>query len=125
MERALELAARGMGQVEPNPTVGAVLVREGKIVGEGYHEYFGGPHAEVNAINSAGELARGATLYVTLEPCNHFGKTPPCTDAIIDAGIKEVVYGEVDRNPLASGGAAKLEAAGVKTRVHRHPGRAI
>lgn len=119
MNRALELAAKGRGRVEPNPTVGAVLVRDGIVVGEGYHEYFGGPHAEVNAISSAGEQARGATLYVTLEPCNHFGKTPPCTDAIIAAGIAEVIYGEADQNPLASGGAERLKASGIITRKYR------
>src|SRR5258708_40290768 len=85
LTRALELAARGRGWVEPNPLVGAVVVRDGVVVGEGWHEKFGQAHAEVNALNQAGELARGSTLYVTLEPCCHFGKTPPCTEAVIRA----------------------------------------
>src|ERR1700731_3507533 len=91
MRRALELAERGRGMVEPNPLVGAVVVRDGKIVGEGCHQRFGAAHAEVNALAAAGEAARGATLYVTLEPCGHHGKTPPCTDAIIRAGVGKVV----------------------------------
>lgn len=99
MGRALELAERGRGFVEPNPLVGAVVVRDGQIVGEGWHERFGGPHAEVNALAAAGDAARGATLYVTLEPCCHHGKTPPCTDAILRAGIKRVVAAMVDPFP--------------------------
>src|SRR4051812_48182272 len=91
MTRALELAERGRGYVEPNPLVGAVVVRDGQIVGEGWHEKYGQAHAEVNALNQAGEHARGATLYVTLEPCCHHGKTPPCTDAVLRAGIRRVV----------------------------------
>src|SRR5271156_3877977 len=90
MRRALELAERGRGHVEPNPLVGAVLVRDGKLLGEGWHRKFGGPHAEVEAIRAAGDC-RGATLYVTLEPCCHHGKTPPCTDAILRAGIGRVI----------------------------------
>src|SRR5437899_5759387 len=96
MRRALELAERGRGYVEPNPLVGAVVVREGTVVGEGWHQRFGGPHAEVYALEAAGEAARGATLYVTLEPCCHHGKTPPCTDAVIRAGIKRVVAAMAD-----------------------------
>jgi diaminohydroxyphosphoribosylaminopyrimidine deaminase/5-amino-6-(5-phosphoribosylamino)uracil reductase len=90
MRRALDLAERGRGQVEPNPLVGAVLVRDGQIVGEGWHEKFGQAHAEVNALAQAGAAARGAVCYVTLEPCCHVGKTPPCTDALIAAGVARV-----------------------------------
>src|SRR5437868_12315624 len=88
MQRALELAERGRGHVEPNPLVGAVVVRDGRVVGEGWHERFGAAHAEVNALERAGPAAAGASLYVTLEPCCHFGKTPPCTDAILRAGVR-------------------------------------
>ncbi|MEW5917349.1 MAG: bifunctional diaminohydroxyphosphoribosylaminopyrimidine deaminase/5-amino-6-(5-phosphoribosylamino)uracil reductase RibD, partial [Gemmatimonadota bacterium] len=102
------------GHVAPNPMVGAVVVRDGEIVGEGYHEVWGGPHAEVNALSAAGEKARGATLYVTLEPCAHTGKTPPCTDAILAAGIRRVVAAAADPNPTARGGAKKLRKAGVE-----------
>src|SRR6059058_353139 len=91
MRRALELAERGRGSVEPNPLVGAVVVRDGQIVGEGWHQRYGEAHAEVNALAAAGAAARGATLYVTLEPCCHHGKTPPCTDAIITGGVAGVV----------------------------------
>src|SRR5437764_13856206 len=91
MRRALELAERGRGSVEPNPLVGAVVVRDGRVVGEGWHQKYGEAHAEVNALAAAGDAARGATLYVTLEPCCHHGKTPPCTDAIRAAGIVRVV----------------------------------
>src|SRR5918911_3276125 len=87
MRRALSLARRGWGQTAPNPLVGAVVVRDGRVVGEGWHARYGEAHAEVNALAAAGETARGATLYVTLEPCCHFGKTPPCTDALIQAGV--------------------------------------
>ena len=114
MRRALELAERGRGQVEPNPLVGAVLVRDGKIVGEGWHQHFGGPHAEINALSAAGEAARGSMLHVTLEPCCHQGKTPPCTDALIRAGIARVVAALVDPFPQVSGsGAAILRGAGI------------
>jgi diaminohydroxyphosphoribosylaminopyrimidine deaminase/5-amino-6-(5-phosphoribosylamino)uracil reductase len=114
MTRALELAARGEGFVEPNPMVGCVIVNDGQIVGEGGHERFGGPHAEVNALNLAGDKARGATLYVTLEPCCHTGKTPPCTDAIIQAGIKRVVAAIRDPFTKVNGsGIAALQTAGI------------
>src|SRR5262245_22769865 len=104
MQRALELAERGRGHVEPNPLVGAVVVRAGQVVGEGYHQRYGQAHAEVNALNAAGEAARGATLFVTLEPCCHFGKTAPCTDAVVKAGVARVVAATGDPFPLVSGG---------------------
>jgi diaminohydroxyphosphoribosylaminopyrimidine deaminase/5-amino-6-(5-phosphoribosylamino)uracil reductase len=115
MRRALDLARRGLGRVEPNPAVGAVVTAGERIVGEGWHERFGGPHAEVGALAAAGDLARGGTLYVTLEPCCHHGKTPPCTDAIIAAGIARVVAAAGDPHPaVAGGGIARLRAAGVE-----------
>lgn len=117
MARALELAERGWGRVHPNPLVGAVVVRDGVIVGEGWHAEFGGPHAEPVALAAAGEAARGATLVVTLEPCAHHGKTPPCVDAVIAAGIARVVIAMRDPNPVASGGIARLEAAGIAVTV--------
>lgn len=114
MRRALELAARGEGHVEPNPMVGCVVVREGEIVGEGWHERFGGPHAEVNALAAAGEAARGATLFVTLEPCCHTGKTPPCVEAVLAAGVSRVVLAMRDPFPQVDGGGVRaLEAADV------------
>jgi diaminohydroxyphosphoribosylaminopyrimidine deaminase/5-amino-6-(5-phosphoribosylamino)uracil reductase len=114
MRRALELAARGRGFVEPNPQVGAVVVRDGEIVGEGWHERFGGPHAEVVALHAAGPKARGATLVVTLEPCCHHGKTPPCTDAIRAAGVARVVVATGDPFPAVAGrGIETLRAAGL------------
>lgn len=114
MQRALELAGAGWGRVHPNPLVGAVVVLDGAIVGEGAHREYGGPHAEVEALAAAGDHARGATLYVTLEPCAHHGKTPPCTDAILAAGIRRVVFAAEDPDPTATGGAAALDAAGVE-----------
>jgi diaminohydroxyphosphoribosylaminopyrimidine deaminase / 5-amino-6-(5-phosphoribosylamino)uracil reductase len=115
MSRALAEAERGRGSVEPNPMVGALVVRDSKVVGVGHHERFGGPHAEVFALSRAGELARGATLYVTLEPCCHQGKTPPCTDAILKAGIARVVAAIRDPFPkVDGGGAARLRAWGVE-----------
>lgn len=118
MTRALELAARGRGWVEPNPLVGAVVVRDGAIVGEGWHERFGQAHAEVNALRQAGERARGATLYVTLEPCCHFGKTPPCTEAVIGAGVRRVVSAMLDPFPQVAGqGASRLREAGIVVEV--------
>jgi diaminohydroxyphosphoribosylaminopyrimidine deaminase/5-amino-6-(5-phosphoribosylamino)uracil reductase len=118
MTRALNLAVRGEGRVEPNPMVGAVIVRDGQIVGEGWHQEFGGPHAEIKALNDAGEHARGATLYVTLEPCCHHGKTPPCTDALIQAGIVRVVAALEDPfRQVAGQGFAQLRSAGVHVEV--------
>lgn len=118
MARALALAARGQGHVEPNPMVGCVLAREGRVVGEGWHQSFGGPHAEVEAIRAAGANARGATMYVTLEPCCHHGKTPPCTQAILDAGVTRLVVALRDPFPAVDGGGiAQLEAAGVPVEV--------
>jgi diaminohydroxyphosphoribosylaminopyrimidine deaminase/5-amino-6-(5-phosphoribosylamino)uracil reductase len=111
MAHVISLAQLGWGQVAPNPLVGALVVKDGEIVGSGYHARFGDPHAEAVALNEAGTRARGATLYVNLEPCNHYGKTPPCTRAIIDAGISRVVLASRDPNPVASGGAEKLRAA--------------
>lgn len=103
MKRALELAAKGIGYTNPNPLVGAVIVKDGKIIGEGYHEVYGSHHAEVNAFKNATEDVRGATMYVTLEPCSHYGKTPPCANAIVEKGIKKVVIGLEDPNPLVAG----------------------
>jgi diaminohydroxyphosphoribosylaminopyrimidine deaminase/5-amino-6-(5-phosphoribosylamino)uracil reductase len=118
MRRALALAARGRGRVEPNPMVGAVILKNGRIIGEGYHRRFGGPHAEVEALRRCTVNPRGATCYVTLEPCCHHGKTPPCTDAIIAAGVARVVAAVRDPNPLvAGGGVRRLRAAGVRVEV--------
>jgi len=118
MQRALELAARGRGFVEPNPQVGAVVVQDGVIVGEGWHERFGGPHAEVAALSDAGAAARGATLFVTLEPCCHHGKTPPCTEAIRAAGIARVVVAAGDPFPAVAGrGIETLRAAGIEVEI--------
>ncbi len=118
MLRALTLAKLGLGRVEPNPMVGAVVVREETIVGEGFHQAFGGPHAEIHALAQAGEQALGATLYVTLEPCSHFGKTPPCVDAIIQSGIKKVVAAILDPFPAVSGsGIERLRSAGIEVIV--------
>lgn len=113
MRRALQLAESGWGRVQPNPLVGAVVVRDGRVVAEAAHREFGGPHAEAEALRAAGNEARGATLYVTLEPCNHQGKTPPCTDAILAAGIGRVVFAASDPNPQAAGGADRLRRAGI------------
>jgi diaminohydroxyphosphoribosylaminopyrimidine deaminase / 5-amino-6-(5-phosphoribosylamino)uracil reductase len=114
LDRALELAERGRGTTHPNPIVGAVVVREGEVVGEGWHERRGEPHAEVLALEAAGERARGATLFVTMEPCAHHGSTPPCTEAVIAAGVAKVVAGSLDPNPEARGGFDVLRAAGVE-----------
>lgn len=108
MERALSLAARGRGLTSPNPMVGAVLVADGEIVGQGYHHRAGGPHAEVEALRSAGALARGATLYCTLEPCCHQGRTGPCVVPIVEAGVRRVVAATEDPNPLVSGGGVRF-----------------
>ncbi|MGQ9498887.1 MAG: bifunctional diaminohydroxyphosphoribosylaminopyrimidine deaminase/5-amino-6-(5-phosphoribosylamino)uracil reductase RibD [Dissulfurimicrobium sp.] len=118
MRRALRLAIKGLGLTSPNPAVGAVIVKDGMVVGEGYHQKAGGPHAEVNAIRAAGDAARGGTIYVTLEPCNHYGRTPPCTRAILDAGIQSVVIGALDPNPNVTGGGAKfLRSMGLNVRT--------
>lgn len=108
MNMALELAERGRGYTSPNPMVGSVVVKDFHVVGTGFHEYAGGPHAEVRALENAGELAKGATLYVTLEPCNHTGKTPPCTEKIIKSGIGRVVVAMRDPNPDVTGGGIRL-----------------
>jgi diaminohydroxyphosphoribosylaminopyrimidine deaminase / 5-amino-6-(5-phosphoribosylamino)uracil reductase len=115
MKRALSLAARGRGMVHPNPMVGAVIVRDGVIVGTGFHRGPFSPHAEAAAVTQAGSRARGSTLYVTLEPCNHQGRTPPCTETIIEAGVERVVIAAPDPNPgVRGGGGLRLEEAGLK-----------
>ena len=114
MRRALELAPEGWGRVHPNPLVGAVVVRDGVVVGTGAHREHGGPHAEVEALREAGDRARGATLYVSLEPCAHHGKTPPCTEAVLEHGVARVVYAVADPDPEAGGGGQRLRAAGVQ-----------
>lgn len=115
MRTALVLARKGLGKVSPNPMVGCVIVNNGKVVGKGYHEYFGGPHAEINALREAGDEAVGSTLYVTLEPCNHVGKTPPCTDAIIKAGVSRVVAAVQDPNPRVKGrGLVRLKQKSIE-----------
>ena len=119
MAAAIELAQLGIGQTSPNPAVGCVLVRNNKIIGKGWHKGPGKPHAEPEAIRDArdgGQLIEGATAYVTLEPCSHHGRTGPCTEALIAAGVSEVVYAVDDPNPLAAGGAAVLRDAGVTVR---------
>ncbi len=121
MERTLKLSLKGAGHVSPNPLVGAVLVRDGRMIGEGFHERYGGPHAEINAIEhsvSRGKSISGATLYVNLEPCSHHGKTPPCVDAIIRHGIRKVVIATPDPNPLVSGrGIQKLKEHGITVKT--------
>ena len=118
MKQALRLAARGVGWVSPNPMVGAVVVRESEIVGRGWHRRYGGPHAEVEALKKAGDAARGATLYVTLEPCNHHGQTPPCTQTVLAAGIRRVVAASCDPNPRVTGGGADfLREKGVQVEM--------
>ena len=113
LERALELAERGRLTTRPNPVVGAVVVADGEVVGEGWHERKGGPHAEVVALEAAGGRARGATLYVTMEPCAHHGTTPPCTEAVLAAGVSKVVAGSLDPNPAARGGLELLRERGI------------
>lgn len=122
MERALLLARNGEGRVSPNPMVGAVIVYDGKIIGEGYHAFYGGPHAEVNAINSVAEkdreLLRDSTMYVTLEPCSHHGKTPPCADLLVKTGIPRVVVATTDPNPMVAGKGCKiLTDAGIEVTI--------
>src|SRR5579862_5973742 len=118
MTRALELAARGEGFVEPNPMVGCVIATADGVVGEGWHRRFGGDHAEIEALRAAGLRARGATAYVTLEPCCHTGKTPPCTRALIAAGIRRVVAAQRDPFPQVAGqGLEELAAAGIEVEV--------
>lgn len=117
LARAMELAERGRGSTHPNPVVGAVVVRDGDVVGEGWHERKGGPHAEVVALEAAGERARGATMYLTMEPCTHHGDTPPCTAAVLKAGIARVVAGAIDPNPKAGGGLDELRAAGIEVEL--------
>ncbi|MBE9103757.1 bifunctional diaminohydroxyphosphoribosylaminopyrimidine deaminase/5-amino-6-(5-phosphoribosylamino)uracil reductase RibD [Nostoc cf. edaphicum LEGE 07299] len=118
MLRCLELARRALGRTSPNPLVGAVIVKDGEIVGVGFHPRAGEPHAEVFALREAGHRARGATIYVSLEPCNHYGRTPPCSEGLIEAGVAKVVVGMVDPNPLvAGGGIARLRAAGIEVLV--------
>jgi diaminohydroxyphosphoribosylaminopyrimidine deaminase/5-amino-6-(5-phosphoribosylamino)uracil reductase len=115
MARALALAAKGLASAHPNPRVGSVFVRDGRVVAEGWHERAGGPHAEAMALASAVDGVAGATAYVTLEPCNHHGRTPPCSEALIDAGVVRVVYAVGDPNPLVNGsGARRLREAGVQ-----------
>jgi diaminohydroxyphosphoribosylaminopyrimidine deaminase / 5-amino-6-(5-phosphoribosylamino)uracil reductase len=115
---AAEIAKKGMGNVSPNPLVGCVIIKNDRIIGAGYHEQFGGPHAEINAINSATESVEGSTIYINLEPCSHHGKTPPCVERIIECKIARVVVGTMDMNPLVSGdGIKKLKSAGVEVKV--------
>ncbi|GAB3958907.1 hypothetical protein GCM10027614_77370 [Micromonospora vulcania] len=115
MRRAIEIAARGLGTTSPNPVVGCVLLdADGQVVGEGFHAYAGGPHAEIVALAQAGQRAKGGTAVVTLEPCDHTGRTGPCSTALVQAGVARVVIAVPDPNPLATGGAATLRSAGVR-----------
>src|SRR6185295_19684967 len=117
MGRARDLAWRGWGRVQPNPLVGAVVLQNGELVGEGWHPEFGDRHAEAVALARAGERARGATMVVTLEPCSHQGKQPPCTEAIILAGVTRVVAAMRDPNPVAAGGFERLRQAGIEVEI--------
>ena len=118
MRKAIELAKKGIGHVNPNPLVGAVIVKDDKIIGQGYHKVYGGPHAEVNAVASAKETCEGATMYVTLEPCSHYGKTPPCADLIIEKKFKKVFIASLDPNPLVAGnGVKKIKEAGIEVEI--------
>ena len=118
MQRAIELAALGCYTTSPNPNVGSVITKDGQVIGEGYHQQAGGPHAEVFALRQAGEAAKGATAYVTLEPCSHFGRTPPCANALIAAGVSRVVVAMLDPNPLVAGrGVSMLREAGIRVEV--------
>ncbi len=122
LSRALDLAMHGAGTVSPNPLVGAVIVKDGEVVGEGWHQRAGGPHAELNALTAAGDRAAGADVYVTLEPCNHVGRTPPCTKALIEAGVARVIVGMRDPNDdVAGGGALRLQEAGIAVRFADDP----
>ena len=128
MRLALQEAKKGIGRTSPNPCVGAIVVKNGKVVGRGYHKKAGTPHAEIHALQAAGNKAKDATLYVTLEPCNHTGRTPPCTEAVLQAGISRVVIGLLDPNPgVAGGGADKLSSQGVEVTsgVLEHEAREI
>ena len=120
MQRAMQIATLGKGNVSPNPMVGCVIERDGKIIGEGFHQQYGGPHAEVNAINSIADKAilKDATAYVTLEPCSHYGKTPPCADLLVEHQLRKVVISNEDPNPLVAGrGIEKLRKAGIEVEV--------
>ena len=118
MQRCLQLACRALGRTSPNPLVGAVIVRDGEVVGEGFHPQAGEPHAEIFALREAGERAKGGTAYVNLEPCHHYGRTPPCTEALIAAGVRKVVAGTIDPNPLVAGkGITRLRQAGIEVVV--------
>jgi len=116
MEIALKIAEKGEGNVSPNPLVGCIIVKRGKIVGKGYHKQYGGEHAEINAIKNAGKKVANATLYINLEPCSHWGKTPPCTEKIVEAGVREVIIGMYDPNPLVEG-FKELKFRGIKTKI--------
>src|SRR3984885_10310443 len=118
MDEALELARQGLGRTSPNPTVGAVLVKDGQIVGRGFHTYAQAKHAEVIALEEAGAHSRGATLYITLEPCSHHGRTPPCADALVHAGITRVIAAMEDPNPQVAGqGFRRLQEAGIPVEI--------
>jgi diaminohydroxyphosphoribosylaminopyrimidine deaminase/5-amino-6-(5-phosphoribosylamino)uracil reductase len=119
MKQTLRLAKKGLGSTSPNPLVGALVVKDRKIIGSGYHKKAGAPHAEIEALSKAGKRAKGATLYVNLEPCNHYGRTPPCTKAILKSSVKEVVVGMVDPNPHVTGGGCEfLSSHGVKVKCN-------
>ena len=123
MLHAISLASRGLGSTSPNPVVGCVILDSaGEIVGEGFHAYAGGPHAEVRALAAAGDRARGGTAVVTMEPCNHTGRTGPCSEALVQAGVVRVVAGVADPNPVAHGGAEALRAVGVDVEIGRAGG---
>src|SRR4030042_4273562 len=125
MEQAISLAALALGHVSPNPAVGAVVVKDGVIVGRGFTHPPGSAHAEIVALRQAGEMSRGGVLYVTLEPCSHHGRTPPCTKAIIGAGVSEVHFSLIDPNPLVSGqGKRQLEESGIQTYYGECAGKA-
>jgi diaminohydroxyphosphoribosylaminopyrimidine deaminase/5-amino-6-(5-phosphoribosylamino)uracil reductase len=114
LQRAVEIGRNGWGRVHPNPMVGCVLVRDGEVIAEGWHEELGGPHAEIHTLSRAGGRAKGATAYVSLEPCNHFGRTPPCSSALLEAGVSRVIYGAADPGNASSGGGEALRSGGVQ-----------